>query len=283
MDMSFLEIGAKYTRPDLATRWDYESHYAIGKGVVTPRGENLIVLFVTRMKQDTLTQYADYISGDLLHWEGQEKHGTDDRIINAKQSGDEIHLFYRELHHCAFEYMGRLALVSASQHTDRPSEFVFRLEHDQGPADDLGRRRGEIDAVPDTTEREELRKARLGQGLFGMRLLDLWRSRCAVTDVELPAVLVASHIKPWRCSTNAERLDRYNGLLLLPHYDKFFDQGLISFEDDGTLVISPALPREMLPSVGISKSARLTSVAEDHRPYFAYHRRHVFIHRESDD
>ena len=66
MNMSFLTIGAKYTRPDLAAAWGYESHHAISRGVVTPQGEKVIILFVTRLKQEALTQYADYLSGDLL-------------------------------------------------------------------------------------------------------------------------------------------------------------------------------------------------------------------------
>src|SRR3954470_24891243 len=139
MDLSFLVIGAKYTRPELATRWGYSSHHAISRGVVTPQGEKVILLFVTRLKQESLTQYEDYLSGDLLFWEGQEKHGTDDRVINAGKAGDEVHLFYREVHHCPFEYKGRVLLVNAARRADAPSRFVFRLEHDQGAADDLER------------------------------------------------------------------------------------------------------------------------------------------------
>src|SRR4051812_41539998 len=90
VDMTSLTIGAKYTRPELADRWGYESHNAIGKGVVTPRGEKLIILFVTRIKQEALTQYNDYLRGDLLFWEGQEKHGTDDRVIDAEKAGEQI-------------------------------------------------------------------------------------------------------------------------------------------------------------------------------------------------
>src|SRR4051812_11838894 len=163
MELSFLVIGTKYTRPELAKQWGYSSHNAIGKGVVTPKGEKLIILFVTRIKQEALTQYEDALSGDLLFWEGQEKHGTDARVIGAGKAGDEVHLFYREIHHTPFEYKGRILLRSHQRSTDSPSRFVFRLEHDQGAADDLDRFKGEIDAMPGATEREELRKARIGQ------------------------------------------------------------------------------------------------------------------------
>jgi hypothetical protein len=276
MDMSFLTIGVKYTRPELARQWGYESHHAIGKGVVTPQGEKVIILFVTRLKQEALTQYQDYLSGDLLFWEGQEKHGTDDRVINAGKAGDEIHLFYREVHHCPFEYKGKVILLNAIRKTDAPSQFAFRIEHDQGPADDLERFRGEIDAIPEVTEREEVRKARIGQGRFRRLLLELWGARCAVTGVEMPAVLMAAHIKPWRCATNAERLDPHNGLLILPQYDKLFDCGLISFEDNGGILVSPALPKDKFDLLGVREDARLAAVAPAHRPFLSFHRDRVF-------
>jgi hypothetical protein len=283
MDMSFLTIGAKYARPELAERWGYSSHHAISRGVVTPQGEKLIILFVTRMKQETLTQYRDYLSGDLLFWEGQEKHGTDDRVIDAEKAGDEIHLFYREVHHCPFEYMGRVLLLNAIRKTDAPSQFVFRLEHDQGATDDLERFRGEIEAIPDVTERQEVRKARVGQGRFRKCLLDLWGSRCAVTGVEMPSILTAGHIRPWRCATNAERLDPHNGLLILPQYDRLFDRGFISFADDGGILISPAMPKDKFDLLGVREKAKLASVDPAHRPYLKFHRDRVFIRHDAEE
>jgi hypothetical protein len=283
MDLSFLVIGARYTRPDLARRWGYESHHALSRGVITPQGERVILLFVTRVKQEALTQYRDYLSGDILFWEGQEKHGTDDRVIDAERAGDEIHLFYREVHHTPFEYKGPVFLLSALRKADAPSQFVIRLEHDQGATDDLERFRADIDTIPDVTEREEVRKARVGQGRFRKSLLELWGSRCAVTGVELPAVLTAGHIKPWRCSTNAERLDPHNGLLVLPQYDRLFDRGLISFADDGTMLLSPALPRDRFDLLGVSEGARLAAVAPAHRPFLSFHRDRVFIRSDAPD
>lgn len=283
MDLSFLMIGARYTRPELAKRWGYESHHAIGRGVVTPQSERIILLFVTRIKQEALTQYQDYLSGDLLFWEGQEKHGTDDRIIGAAKAGDELHLFYREIHHAPFEYKGKVILLNAVRWTEAPSQFVFRLEHDQGAADDLERFRGDIEAIPDITEREEIRRARVGQGRFRERLLELWGARCAITGVEIPAVLTASHIKPWRCASNRERLDPHNGLLVLPQYDRLFDRGFISFADNGRILVSPALPRGKFDLLGVREDARLAVVEQGHQPYLAYHRDSVFIGKDDGD
>src|SRR5665811_1547849 len=76
------------------------------------------------------------------------------------------------------------------------------------------------------TEREELLKSRIGQGTFRQSLIKL-RRKCYVTGIADERFLRASHIKPWRDSTNQERLDPYNGLLLSPIYDYLFDRAYI--------------------------------------------------------
>jgi hypothetical protein len=276
MDISSLTIGSRYTRPELARRWGYASHHAISRGVVTPRGGKVIVLFVTRVKQVSLPQYHDFVSGDMLFWEGEEGHGSDDRIARAEAAGDEVHLFYREVHHTPFEYRGPVCLMSVNRRKQQPSEFVFRLVHDQGPDDDLARCRAEVAAIADPTEREEVRRARLGQGRFRRELVRVWGGRCAVTGVDLPPLLTASHVKPWRAATNAERLDPYNGLLLLPQYDWLFDRGLITFADDGGMLVSEAFPPDRRESAGVDPAARLRLVDDRHRPFLEYHRAVLF-------
>lgn len=60
-------------------------------------------------------------------------------------------------------------------------------------------------ALPKTTEAERLVVQRIGQNLFRDGLLDLWDGRCAVTGLAVPALLRASHIKPWAdCGTDGE-------------------------------------------------------------------------------
>ena len=99
----------------------------MGRGVYTPSGTNTIILFVTREKQKSLTQYNDFLQDDLLFWEGENGHGNDDRISNASQEGDEIYLFYRERHHSDFIYYGRVILTHFVRHHSKPSEFVFKV------------------------------------------------------------------------------------------------------------------------------------------------------------
>ncbi|WP_417705494.1 HNH endonuclease [Rheinheimera aquimaris] len=119
-----------------------------------------------------------------------------------------------------------------------------------------------------TTEKSMLVSARVGQGQFRQRLFEQWDG-CAVTGYMMPAMLVASHIKPWRSSTNMERLDPNNGLLLLANLDKAFDRGFISFEDNGQIIISTQLERPQV--LGISQHMRL-SVREQNIKYLQYHR-----------
>ena len=93
--------------------------------------------------------------------------------------------------------------------------------------------------IPET-EKIQLIKARIGQGLFRNQLLAECPF-CPITMVDYPRFLIASHIKPWRDSSNFERLDGKNGILFTPTFDKLFDAGYISFDNQKRLNISPWL------------------------------------------
>lgn len=129
MPISFSEIrdGAEYSRQTLAKLWGYASFHAIARGVVTPKHDNKIVLFVTQEKQPSSEQYEDYLSGGSLVWEGPKDHFAEDRILSAESTGEEIHLFYREKHHSDFLYRGRLKVVNHVFHIDKSSRFTFDI------------------------------------------------------------------------------------------------------------------------------------------------------------
>lgn len=131
--------------------------------------------------------------------------------------------------------------------------------------------------LPNSTEVERLVVQRVGQDLFRAGLFDYWDGRCAVTGLAVAELLRASHIKPWKdCDTDAERLDVFNGLLLAPHLDLAFDRGLISFADDGALVISDSLGSSDRAALGLSDVLRIAALADNHAGYLAWHRAHVF-------
>jgi predicted restriction endonuclease len=126
------------------------------------------------------------------------------------------------------------------------------------------------------SEKDALVKARIGQGRFRDELISYW-STCAVTGCKEKVLLTASHIKPWAGGTTAERLDVFNGLLLSPALDCCFDCGLISFADDGKILISERLDLGDKTALGISANMRLRTVDLKHRPYLAFHRKHIFL------
>jgi hypothetical protein len=134
-----------------------------------------------------------------------------------------------------------------------------------------------VSALPKTTEAERLVVQRVGQSLFRDGLLDLWEGRCAVTGLAVPALLRASHIKPWAdCDTDAERLDVYNGILLAPHLDAAFDGGFITVADDGMVVLSSSLDSSARKLLSLGQPLRVRGLAEGHRCYLPWHRERVF-------
>ena len=123
-----------------------------------------------------------------------------------------------------------------------------------------------------STEKSSLVKARIGQGAFRQRLIGLWGG-CSVTGFKDTNLLVASHIKPWRASSNAERLDKFNGLLLVPNLDKAFDSGLITFEKDGAIRISPQMSEP--EKLGIQPKL-CVALKSENEIYMSFHRSEVF-------
>lgn len=106
----------------------------------------------------------------------------------------------------------------------------------------LQRFRHRTAALPTTTEAERLAVQRIGQEIFRASLMDYWQGRCPLTGITDPGLLRASHIVPWRhCASDAQRLDVHNGLLLSALWDAAFDQGLVTFGDDGAPILSPVL------------------------------------------
>jgi hypothetical protein len=124
-----------------------------------------------------------------------------------------------------------------------------------------------------SSEKVNLVRARLGQGKFRQQVMKLWRNSCAVTGCKIPAMLRASHIKPWRdCESTNERLSADNGLILTANLDALFDRGLISFDKMGVMLISPEISDMDRQTLGL-QNARLTIAPSQWQDrYLAYHR-----------
>lgn len=124
---------------------------------------------------------------------------------------------------------------------------------------------------PNTTERKGLVVSRVGQGWYRNQLLDKWESTCPITGCSTPKILIASHIVPWSESNDEDRLNVHNGILLSPDVDALFDKHLISFSDEGEMLLSTEINSETLDSLGVPKQAVLP-VDEDMKPFLALHR-----------
>ena len=132
-------------------------------------------------------------------------------------------------------------------------------------------------SVPET-ERDAIVRARRGQGLFKQRVMRIERS-CRITGVNNVSHLLASHCKPWRDSSNEERLNGENGLLLTPNIDHLFDRGFIGFENSGDLIISPVAHRPSLERMGVETARRINVGIFSHgqKSFLEFHRNAVLL------
>lgn len=131
----------------------------------------------------------------------------------------------------------------------------------------------ELPAENRDTEVERLVRQRLGQERYRDALLTYWGGACAVTGVTVTEALRASHAKPWaECADDAERLDAFNGFLLVANLDALFDRFLISFDETGHLLTSARLSQDDLHGLGIRPGMRLRWLASEHRHYLQWHR-----------
>ena len=131
--------------------------------------------------------------------------------------------------------------------------------------------------LPERTVRIATVRARLGQHRYKVSQAEMWGNACAVTGITEPALLRASHAKPWADANDVERLDPANGFPLVVHLDALFDAGLISFDSDGSMMISPRLGKDTISLYGLSNKLRLRNPpTKRQEEYLQYHRKNVF-------
>ena len=131
----------------------------------------------------------------------------------------------------------------------------------------------ELDETIDNTTRQTLKNARLGQGKFRRDVIALWNGACVFSGCKTEAVLRASHIKPWRDCSHSERLDPNNGLLLSANLDALFDRYLISFTDEGQILVSPFLSVEEQEFFSLREGCLRRNLSKSTRNYLAHHRK----------
>lgn len=170
-----------------------------------------------------------------------EHGGLDPAVFNIyqDQSGSYLRLYEAEV---------ALRLLRTS--AQRIDEVIFGRQ--SGHTSDLKEALAAIvsnEALTPTT-REQLIDARLGQGQFRQNLERIFGGRCAVTGLQLPQVLRASHVLAWSQCSDRQRLDPHNGLLLSANLDALFDRHLITFDRSGHIRVSLAITADELSLLG---------------------------------
>ena len=133
-----------------------------------------------------------------------------------------------------------------------------------------------LDKSTNPTETLVMIAARVGQGLFRTVVSRRWGNRCAVSGCSIAEALRASHIKPWAESSDDERLDPHNGILLAAHVDALFDRYLVSFQGNGKLVVSSLLSAKELSTLGIRTDWRLSKpLSAKQKAFLTLHRREM--------
>lgn len=85
-------------------------------------------------------------------------------------------------------------------------------------------------------------KTRVNQSFFRTVVLNIYSQKCAVSNIDLPELLIASHIIPWSANKK-ERLNPSNGICLSPLYDKLFDKGLMTITNNFEIAFSSRLEK----------------------------------------
>lgn len=143
-----------------------------------------------------------------------------------------------------------------------------------------------FDITREGEDKISMTKQRKGQDYFRRMILANYGGRCALTGIDIPQLLLASHIIPWADKSHKQdRLNPCNGICLSALYDKAFDNGLITISpDDYTIRLSSAL-REYETQEYYDKhfgwvAGRQITMPTEYKPnrdFLAYHVDNVFL------
>lgn len=273
-----LIIGEEYKRSAL--------HDAFGGnrqgGIATCANHDIIFIFSSESGEQY--GYSDRWEGDYYLYTGEGQYGDmkftrgNAAIRDHETSGKRL-LLMQTTRSTYVEYVANLVFVDYNyfdthdRNGSNRRAIRFTLER-AGEASEPAANKPSTPYPykrPNTTERTGLVTSRVGQGWYRRELLHKFGGRCAVTGLDLEELLIASHIVPWRHSTDEEKLDPNNGILLSPAFDACFDKHLISFSDDGDILLSPSLTSKQRAAIGISGNESI-EVSEGMKVYLSRHR-----------
>jgi putative restriction endonuclease len=211
---------------------------------------------------------------------------SDERRIYIDSEDDAYHF----LHELPLSGSARISIVKYEENSKKVFEFKLIPDFDgytRPPA--LVQMEQEILSALEKNETnpnaitsvERLVSARVGQMNFRKSLLLSAAAKCAFTGITDPSLLIAGHIKPWAVSNSIERLSSQNGLLFTPTYDRLFNNGYISFEDDRSLLVSPLLSKSTLSLLGLVEGEKIEIALlgpnnRERRGFMKYHRENIY-------
>ena len=131
-------------------------------------------------------------------------------------------------------------------------------------------------------EKERMVKLRVNQNVFRTIILNNYDNTCAITGINIPTLLIASHIIPW-ADDEANRLNPENGICLSPLYDRAFDKGFIGINEDYRVVLSKELKEfsknEYFKFYFGNIDYKKIILPEEHKPeikFLEYHMKNIF-------
>jgi hypothetical protein len=239
--------------------------------------------------------YEDRQEGEIFHYTGMGQKG--DQALNTQNktlaesrvNGVSVH-FFEVMQKREYTYRGEVELA-AKPYIDRQLDvdeqirnvWIFPLtviRTDDGTAalirevEQLVEALNQDETISDTIK-ERLVKTRIGQSKFKQKLINR-ECKCAICGVEDISFLIASHIKPWSESSNEERLDVHNGLLLCPNHDSLFDKGFITFDQNGNIFISDKISENIKVFMNINPTMRIKT-SNKMKEYLQWHFNRKFI------
>ena len=178
-----------------------------------------------------------------------------------------------------------LSILKLKDNNNNNNLFYFRIFIDYKP-DIIGykmpkeiEQENEINSKSNLSQKmkETMIKARTGQGEYRNKLL-LECPYCPFTLVNDERLLIASHIKPWSKSNDKEKIDPKNGFMLTPTYDRLFDQGFITFDDNKKLYVSPWISpmNQKRLNIYTNKFIEYLQLDEKRIEYLKYHRENIY-------
>lgn len=284
------EVGALYGRRD-------QIHGLLGGqrqgGISTPVNSPFVILFTGEAGKPH--GYHDFWDDSgLLHYYGEGQRGDmkfsggNLAIHEHVGNGKRLLLFQMMGHGRPCRFLGEFQFVHAYEQSGIPDTsgaqrkaIVFMLQPVEAAFEPFHKCLSEAlnpEAQLVSTTSLKILEVRTKQTLFKRRLLTVERE-CRLTHVADLRFLRASHIKPWsKCESGSERVDGNNGLLLSPTADHLFDRGWITFEDNGALVRSSALPDDVIGRIGVdlAQGRKCGAFSKPQKGYLEYHRNKVF-------